>query len=312
MYNNEKMELQAGKIARKALLYKVSSEIKEKVLVRFIEYCKEKTVFLESLDFNMVPKRAVDFSWYLQSCMRILVEIKTQKPKSLDMFEKVMECPIRFEGVVINWFRAYEVNKIRYAKVKDSDTEKEDKQDLNHPLYYYKVLKEYLKFMIKAENKYLHIDINALWKVFGKEYPMLSLQDSFFLIQFKSYLRTSLKKAVKKLKLSLELTKPNPFLNYFYIKYKLHKLKTESKDISKSSDHLFSLFTTEFFSLIGPKYTAKCLYFLTELHFLNKDFEKSLSTYKDAQIAWEYLNGDYLYSKKRTLTLQDIQERVRF
>ncbi|OMJ68522.1 hypothetical protein SteCoe_34000 [Stentor coeruleus] len=312
MYNKEKMELKAEKIARKALLYKSTSDIKEKALVRFIEDCKGKKMFLENLDFTVMPKRIGDFSEYLQYCIRLLVEIKTKKPKSLDIFEKVLECPIRFEGILINWFRAYEVNKIRYEKVKDSDTEKEDKQDPNHPLFYYKVFKEYLKLIIKAENKYFHIDINALWRVFGKDYPKLSLQDSFFLIQFKSYLRTNLTKSIKKIKASLESTTSSPFLRYFYIKYKLHKLKAQSKHLLKPKNNLFSFFTTDFFSFIGTKYTAKCHYFQSELYFLNKDFKKSLSSYKDSKTTWEYLNGDYLKNKKRTLTLESIEEKIIF
>lgn len=116
----------------------------------------------------------------------------------------------------------------------------------------------------------LSIKVDLLWMLFGKPLGNFSLKDTYRIMQAKSYIRTSVPRAIQKLHKA-----SNSGINLYY-QAKLHILiiKFQKSASDASFQKVFSLLKD--FSLregVGNEYQVKVLYLQAELAFMTKNYQ---------------------------------------
>lgn len=300
------MDLKASKVAKEALEYESRQDVKKNAIKKFLAKVEGLGPDLDDLE------ACGNYSLHVKMCLKALKQIRLNLVKSLELFENILACPIQYEGVLINWIRAYEINKIRENRYKVTQNSYKDKHDRNHPLLYYKIFKNYLNYILMAEGMYVCIDINYIWKYIGKQYDGINLLDSFYIIQAKSYLRSNILKSVKKIKRAYSKDKNNQLFGYFFVKYKIEAIKIAQEPMIKKNSKIFDTVNQiQSVGLIG-KYKAKLAYLLCELFFIYNSYEKSLEYYKKAEKLFNKPFSDYLLCKKKLVTLKLIEDKLNF
>ena len=257
------MQRCAASCAKQAISYKVSSWQKHQVLNNFIQEISEKEVALNGINENSNMQDE-----YLN---QILMAIKLIKGKGQN-FEplcKVLQNPFRSEGVLVNWHRAYQINKARESLYKYNLSAKDDKLDPLHPLYYYKIFKQYLPGMLRAESVYLSIKVSKLFELLGKDYFGIQLFDCFCILQAKSYARTDIRKSVVKLRKNCEKVKVHHLVKYFLIKFELELMKLVKKKSKKRLSQNNSIFLEIFEFGLSSKYKDKCKFYMSQIEILS-------------------------------------------
>ena len=144
------MKLKALSVGKEALGFPCKIEVKRNAILSFIR----NTEPLKNLDFSDIRTVKVLNDRYLSLCVQVLMQIKFNQVKDLKLFEDLMKFSLRYEGILLNWIRAYKVNKIRESRYKITQNCYEDKRDHNHPLFYYKVFKKLQNFCIRGRGLY--------------------------------------------------------------------------------------------------------------------------------------------------------------
>ena len=312
MYRNQGMQLKALLIGKEALSYENSETLKREAIKKYITETESLISSLDSINFRTVKNVHAINDNYISLCINGLIQIRDNTKKSLNIFEELLICPLKYEGIFLNWIRAYKLNKIREQKYKILQECYEDKQDRNHPLFYYKIFKEYLDYIIKVKDYYLNINIEKLWNCFGKEYGNISIKDSFFIIKAKSYLRSNICKSVKKIKYAYNQENSHIVIKYFYVKYKIELIKFNQEVSKQKISKIFKGVNELCSAGLSEKHMAKMLYLLSELYFIHQAYDKSLELYKESKILFTSQTSQYLNNKSRLLTEKFLEDKVKY
>lgn len=307
MYLGQEMKLKALSVGKEALGFPCKIEVKRNAILSFIR----NTEPLKNLDFSDIRTVKVLNDRYLSLCVQVLIQIKFSQVKDLELFEDLMKFPLRYEGIFLNWIRAYKVNKIRENRYKITQNSYEDKRDPHHPLFYYKAFKNYLHDIKASHGMYLGLDIAVIWKNIGKEFCEISLNELFFIIQAKSYLRSDIFKSVKKIKKAYLYGSSNKIIKYLFVKYKVEAAKLTQEVSKKKMNRVFQA-VNELSKLgLTDRQTAKVLYMVSELHYINRAFGKSLELYKESSFIFNKLKIRYLTSKKRLISERLLEDKLK-
>lgn len=293
------MQKKAELLAIQTLTYKKSSVQKFQALKSFLESLQYEEQSINSSKPLQSPLK----DSYLLEIQSIINTLNSNLPVKLEAFQSVLNCPLRYEGIIVNWHRAYKLNKIRESLYKTGQTHKQDKTDNFHPLFYYKVFKSYLNLIIKAQSFYLGFQIDTLWKSIGKDYCGLNIEDCFFIVKAKSFSRCNLKKSVAVLRKHCEACDPPMLLRYFLLKYEVELIKLTKKKIIKRREKLFKDFDTVLNSSLAPLFIFKTLYKQTELFYELGMFERAQASLKSSAV--------FKFSKKvLKITEQLIEQQI--
>ena len=305
------MKLKALAVGKDALAYESKDKAKKTAIVNFINEISSLISTFKIINFAELKIIRFCNDLYLSSCIQVLHEIKYDQVKSLDIFEALLINPIKYEGILLNWLRAYKTNKIRETRYKITQSCLEDKSDRNHPLFYYKLFKKYLDLNVLAEGTYIGISIYDIWKGVGKEYTRISVRDSFFIIQAKSYLRSNIFKSAKKIKKAYMQGNAHTAVKYLFVKYKIEAAKFNQEISKKKFNRIFSGVSDICKDGLDESQTAKILYLMSELYYINRYYEKSLELYKESALIFSKISKNYLLSKKRLLNERLLIGRVK-
>ena len=160
MYKNAGLNLKALSIGKQALQYSKPG-IKTQVITSFLLETEKVLMNLENFN-NVVSNSLAKYDNFIELCGIALENLKNTTNLSLNVFEELLYCPIKHQGIFLNWIRAYKFNKTREEKCKVTQSSYEDKNDRNHPLFYYRIFKNYLKYILLAENFYIGINFNTI------------------------------------------------------------------------------------------------------------------------------------------------------
>ena len=133
------MNLKALSIGKQALQYSKPG-IKTQVITSFLLETEKVLMNLENFN-NVVSNSLAKYDNFIELCGIALENLKNTTNLSLNVFEELLYCPIKHQGIFLNWIRAYKFNKTREEKCKVTQSSYEDKNDRNHPLFYYKIFK---------------------------------------------------------------------------------------------------------------------------------------------------------------------------
>lgn len=273
------MHKKAKMLAIQAITYKKSSIHKFQALKAFLEFfqCEEEHL----LSSNPLQSQLKDP--YLSEIKSIINALNSNLPVQLETFQSVLNCALRYEGIIVNWHRAYKLNKIRASLYKIVQNYKQDKLDNFHPLFYYKIFKSYLNLIIKAKSCYLNFEIDTLWKSIGKDYFGLSIEDCFFIIKAKSFSRCNLKKSVTVLRKQCENNESHLLLKYFFVKFEVELIKLTKKISNKRREKLLKDLDFVLNSSLAPIFIFKTLYRQAELYYELGIFDKALESLKNSK-----------------------------
>ena len=258
------MQRCAASCAKQAISYKVSTWQKQQVLKNFLIEINEKELALNGINENLDIQDE-----YLNQIL-IIIKLLKGNGQNFELFYKVLQNPFRFEGVLVNWHRAYQINKARESLYKYNLNAKDDKLDPLHPLYYYKIFKKYLQGMVKAESTYLSLKVSKLFELLGKDYFGIQLFDCFCILQAKSYARTNIRKSVVKLRKNCEKSKVHHLVKYFLIKFELELMKLVKKKSKKRLSQVNKIFLEIFEFGLSSKYKDKCKFYMSQIEILSK------------------------------------------
>ena len=116
----------------------------------------------------------------------------------------------------------------------------------------------------------MSIKADLLWLLFGKSIGMLTLKQAYRIMQAKSFIRTSIPRAIQKLEKS-----PKSSINsYYQAKYSISMIKYQKSASDTNFQKIFSLLK-EFVlnNNIGNEYQVKVLYLQAELSFMTKNYQ---------------------------------------
>lgn len=280
------MQLRAKTIASQAVAYKKSSVFKYSALTSYLQDLNSDQEKLNSSAF--LKTRIKDP--YLSQILSIIKSLNSNFSIQLEPFQSVLDCPLRYEGVILNWHRAYKLNKVRENLYKVDLNYAEDKEDVFHPLLYYKIFKKYLDLIIKSETCYLGLGIDNLWKSIGKDYCGLKIKDCFWVLRAKSFSRCNLKKSVEGLRKYCESSDVHVLVKYFLVKFEVELAKLTKKKMKKRIGRMLEDFHQIVSSGLGPRFIAKAWYKQSELFYELEMHDKALTSLRHSNISY--------YSKK--------------
>jgi hypothetical protein len=253
MFRNIFMQKKAADSAKEALSFKKTSEFKFKVMTEYLqEYREQEDIIRNQMNQGKVKDE------YLKDVFFMVSWLKGDKNDSDLPFFRSLSCPFRFEAVLLNWVRAYRVNKSRESLFKINENSQDDKLDPLHPLFYYKIFKNYLNGILRAENFYLGMKLNQIFEEIGKDYYGLKVFDCFCIVQAKSYARTNIRKSVVKLMKNCEKFSVHPLVKYFLIKFEVEYRKIIGRNKNKKMLKLSVIFEDIVSVGLSQKYVEKC------------------------------------------------------
>ena len=140
----------------------------------------------------------------------------------------------------------------------------------------------------------------------------MSLEDTFRIMQAKSYLRTSIPRAIEK----LQKTSKFSVSFYYQAKFGISMIKFHKSASDSNFQKIFGLLQE--FSLqtgIGALYQIKVLYLQAELSFMTKNYQYFLHrlSYKHllkAEDLCSLIKSKYLNNPKRALNTELVRQRI--
>ena len=116
----------------------------------------------------------------------------------------------------------------------------------------------------------LSISVDLLWLLFGKVLGNYSLRDNYRLMQAKSYLRTSIPRAIHKLQKASNCA----MVLYYQAKFNIAMIKYQKSASDAIFQKVFGLLKE--FKLpegVGNEYQVKVFYLQAELAFMTKNYQ---------------------------------------
>lgn len=116
----------------------------------------------------------------------------------------------------------------------------------------------------------ISLSSHLLWLLFGKPIGNFTLKEMYRIIQAKSYLRTSVPRAIHK----LQKAQKSPINSYYQAKFSISMIKFTKSASDTNFQKIFGLLKD--FSItdtISNEYQVKALYLQAELAFMTKNYQ---------------------------------------